>query len=85
MVDTVSVLSDTVLELKEAMEEVEADGSLVVGIHIPAKMAKKLHFELYRMHSTGADNELILLFGAEVLSQEADKLTFITSDQQDLS
>ena len=45
------------------------------AFHIPAEMAKKLHFELYKMHSTGTDNELILLFGAEVLSQEADKLS----------
>ena len=85
MADTAAALSDTVLELKEAMEEVEADGSLVVGIHIPAEMAKKLHFELYKAHSTEAANELILLFGAEVLSQEADKLSFITSDQQEVS
>ncbi|MCF6282904.1 MAG: hypothetical protein L3J28_11980 [Candidatus Polarisedimenticolaceae bacterium] len=63
----------------------EADDSLVVSIHIPAEMAKKPHFELYRMHSTGAYNELSLLFGTEVLSQEAEKLTFITSDQQDMS
>lgn len=81
MADTASVLSDTVLILKEAMEKVEADGSLVTGMHLPAEMAKKLHFELYSTHGIEEQNELILLFGAEVLSQEAETLRFITSDQ----
>ncbi len=79
MADTVSVLSDTVLELKEAMEEIEADGSLVTGIHLPAEMAKKLHSEIYQHNGVSDANELILIFGAEVLSQEASKLSFVTS------
>ena len=82
MADTVAVLSDTVLELKEGMERVEADGSLVVGIHIPPKMAKALHFELVQLYGADHGEDLILLFGAEVLSQDADELKFITSDQQ---
>jgi len=80
MADTASVLTDTVLELKEAMEEVETDGSIVTGIHLPAAMAKKLHKEIYQNNGTGDENELILIFGAEVLSQEASKLSFVTSN-----
>jgi hypothetical protein len=80
MADTASVLTDTVLELKEAMEKVEADGSLVTGMHLPAEMAKKLHVEIYQRNGTGTNNELILIFGAEVLSQEAEELRFVTSN-----
>ncbi len=76
MVDTASTLSDTVLELKEAMEAAEDDGSLVTGMHLPAEMVKKLHAEIYLTNETQSDNELILIFGAEVLSHDAEKLSF---------
>lgn len=79
MADTASVLSDTVLALKEAMEAAEDEGSLVTGIHLPAEMARKLHAEIYHTNETQSDNELILIFGAEVLSRNAEKLSFETS------
>lgn len=81
MADTVAALPETVLALKEEMERVEEDGSLVVGIHLPAEMAKAIHFELSQMYGANHGNDLILLFGAEVISQDADQLKLITSDQ----
>lgn len=81
MAETVAVLPETVLLLKEEMERAEEDGSLVVGIHLPGQMARKIHFELSQMYGTNHGKDLILLFGAEVLSQDADELALILSHQ----
>ena len=83
MANTAHKLSDAVMLLKEEMEKIEDDGSLVVGIHLPAEMAKTIHFELTQLYGADHGEDLVLLFGAEVLSQDADELKFITSDSSD--
>ncbi len=71
-------MSDVVTELKREIETAEADGSQVIGIHLTAEMAKAIRWELHLMYGKDPGEELILLYGAEVLSHDADKLTLVT-------
>ncbi len=61
-------------ELKKKIDEAEADGSQVIGIHLTAEMAKAIRWELTQMYGNDPGEELTLLFGAAVLSQDADEL-----------
>ncbi len=63
-------------ELKRKIAQAEADGSQVIGIRLTAEMAKEIRWELTQMYGQDPGEELTLLFGAEVLSQDADELSF---------
>ncbi len=63
-------------ELQRKIAQAEADGSQVIGIRLTAEMAKEIRWELTQMYGQDPGEELTLLFGAEVLSQDADELSF---------
>jgi len=65
-------------ELKRQIDEAEADGSQVIGIHLTAEMAEAIRWELKQMYGSDPGSELTLLFGAAVLSQDADELKLET-------
>lgn len=65
-------------ELKRKIAKIEKDGSQVIGIHLTAKLTKEIRWELTQMYGSDPGPNLQLLFGAEVLSQDADELKLIT-------
>ncbi|MES9897975.1 MAG: hypothetical protein ABW148_03005 [Sedimenticola sp.] len=67
-------MTEVVNELKKKIDEAEADGSQVTGIHMTAEMAKAIRWELTQMYGSDPGEDLTLLFGAAVLSQDADEL-----------
>ncbi len=70
-------MTEVVKELKAKMEHLESDGSQVIGIHLTAELSKAIRWELHQMY--GVDyGDPSLLFGAEVLSHDADELRFET-------
>ncbi|MES9903694.1 MAG: hypothetical protein ABW168_13600 [Sedimenticola sp.] len=69
-------MTETVDELKKRMDEAEADGSQVMGIYLTAGMAKAIRWELKQMYGSDPGEDLTLLFGAAVLSQDAPELKF---------
>ena len=71
-------MTEVVNELKKMIEQAEADGSQVIGIHLTAEMAKAIRWELTQMYGSDPGDELTLLFGAAVLSQDADELKLET-------
>ena len=71
-------MTEMIDELKRQIDEVEADGSQVIGIYLTAEMAKAIRWELKQMYGSDPGSELTLLFGAAVLSQNADELRLET-------
>lgn len=71
-------MTEVVKELKKMIDEVEADGTQVIGLHLTPEMSKAIHFELSQMYGCDLDEDLTLLFGIEVLSQDADELEMVT-------
>ncbi|MES9858587.1 MAG: hypothetical protein ABW166_18575 [Sedimenticola sp.] len=67
-------MTEVVDELKKRIDEAEADGSQVTGIHMTAAMAKAIRWELTQMYGSDPGEDLTLLFGAAVLSQDAAEL-----------
>ena len=64
-------------ELKRKMAEAEADGSQVIGLHLTAALTREIRWELTQMYGSDPGPDLQLLFGAEILSQDADELKLI--------
>ncbi|MCF6280794.1 MAG: hypothetical protein L3J28_01080 [Candidatus Polarisedimenticolaceae bacterium] len=69
-------MTEVVKELKTKMDKAEADGHQVIGIHLTAEMSKAIRWELHQMYGTDY-GEPTLLFGAEVLSVDADELELV--------
>jgi hypothetical protein len=71
-------MADATIKLKEKIDEFEADGTQVIGIHLTPEMTKAIRWELHLMYGKDPGDDLVLLFGAAVLSQDADELRFET-------
>ncbi len=71
-------MTEVVNELKEKIDQAEADGSQVIGIHLTAEMTKAIRWELTQMYGSDPGEDLTLLFGAAVISQDADELKLET-------
>ncbi len=71
-------MTEVVNELKEKIDQAEADGSQVTGIHLTAEMTKAIRWELTQMYGSDPGEDLTLLFGAAVISQDADELKLET-------
>ena len=69
-------MTEALKELKEKIDQAEVDGSQVIGIHLTAEITKATRWELHQMY--GCDyGDPSLLFGAEVLSHDADELELV--------
>ncbi len=71
-------MTDALNELKQKIDEVEADGTQVIGIHLTPEMTKAIHWELTQMYGSDPGEHLTLLFGTAVVSQDADELKLDT-------
>lgn len=71
-------MTDVLKELKRKIEEVEKDGTQVIGVHLTKEMAQAIHWELKQMYGLDWDDDLTLLYGIEVVSQDADELILET-------
>lgn len=71
-------MTEAVDELKKQIDLAEQDGSQVIGIHLTPEMAKAIRWELTQMYGSDPGEELTLLFGAEVISQDAEELKLDT-------
>jgi len=71
-------MTEVVNELKKQIDKVEADGTQVIGIHLTPEMAKAIRWELTQMYGSDPGEDLTLLFGAAVISQDADELKLET-------
>jgi len=71
-------MTDTLNELKKKIDEVEADGTQVIGINLTAEMTKAIRWELTQMYGSDPGEDLTLLFGTAVISQDADELKLET-------
>jgi len=71
-------MTEAVNELKKQIDQAEADGSQVTGIYLTAEMAKAIRWELTQMYGSDPGEDLTLLFGAAVISQDADELKLET-------
>lgn len=65
---------DPLKDLKQRIDEAEVDGSQVMGLHLTPEMTKAIRWELHLMYGKDPGDELTLLYGVEVLSQDADEL-----------
>lgn len=62
--------------IKKLKEEFEADGRHCMGIHLPAELAAKVRHELHYYYGRDPGEQLMTLFGAEVVSTDAPELKF---------
>ncbi|MEJ1298012.1 MAG: hypothetical protein RPU64_04540 [Candidatus Sedimenticola sp. (ex Thyasira tokunagai)] len=67
-------MTEVVKEIKKKIDEAEADGSQVTGIHLTAEMAKAVRWELTQMYGSDPGEDLMPLYGAAVLSRDAPEL-----------
>jgi len=65
-------------ELLAMKKKFEHDGRQAMGVHLPAKDAKELRWELHQMYGQDPGPVIATLFGMEVLSYDADEVSFET-------
>jgi hypothetical protein len=65
-------------ELKRQIDLAEQDGSQVIGIHLTPAMAQAIRWELTQMYGSDPGEELTLLFGAAIITQDAEELKLDT-------
>lgn len=70
-------MTEAVKELKQKIDEAEVDGSQVIGVHLTPEMTKAIHWELTQMYGRDLGEDLTLLYGVEVLSQDSDELILV--------
>lgn len=63
-------------EIKARKEAFEDEGHHCMGMHLTAEMADMVREELHRYYNRDPGEALMTLFGVEVLSVDADELSF---------
>jgi hypothetical protein len=68
---------DALHELKALKEQYEAKNRFCMGVHLPADLAAKIREELHLMYGHDPGEDLMTLYGIEVLSTDAPKIRFV--------
>lgn len=63
-------------KIKKLKEEFEADGKHCMGIHLTPELAARVRHELRHYYGRDPGEQLMTLFGAEVVSTDAKELIF---------
>ncbi|MBF0341091.1 MAG: hypothetical protein HQL95_09050 [Magnetococcales bacterium] len=67
---------DNLKEILKCKLAFEADGKQAMGVNLPPELAKLVRWELHQYYGADPGEQLTTLYGMEVLSLDADEVSF---------